>query len=634
MSPQYAKYERWLNELKAQYPGWEKLPPSTEAVDTLRNAREELPPEEFQYLISRPELAFMKSAVDMDSSMRYEEENRLRVEEERRARALEAARQNQRARRESLGSDEDRKRSLFERLKQNQEIIQKGRELLSRKTPAPEVPTLTPPALTPPTVPAVGGGGAPTTTPLLEAASGQTAPKKKVTLNVLDPLDSIVEGPTATFTRQKTGGEGIGNGTPARTIGTTAPITPSPTVDDLIRDLQNANLPRRISTPEIQSAIREATFPSVDVRRQEALRMLTQGALDDSRRVQRALDAVGGTTPTSLIPSGPIRSISEAPPTYMHTQGPLASTVSNARKRRALGDQTRPTGFNTVRPSMRPGEYVRPQSGLANPTLNLREGAPKRPVGNTPPLGGGSLSPLQSSFEDLFGKRARSASGAGAPKGGAGPTPGASPAGTPATGAPKGAPKGATPLGNLDELGAWFKKAATKANPQFSAKSGLKLFGAPLGMVGGGVNAIAQGAGAVDNLKKFNDTKSHTRDLQNDIMVASMNNPMSTYGLTPDQIRLLGEVRRGKLKGEADVGSFDIGNALKEALIGGGIGLAGGLPMAAVGALAGGVKGGLTGLTEDQERQNAQLEALYHALNQSNARYNAARNEAIMKRYF
>ena len=627
MSPQYSKYERWLNELKAQCPGWEKLPPSTEAVDTLRNAKEELPPEEFQYLISRPELAFMKSAVDMDSSMRYEEENRLRVEEERRARVIEAARQNRRAREEKLGTVEDRKRSLFERMKQTQEIIQKGRELLSTKTPATSVPALLPPATG--TV-----GGAPTTTPLLEAASEQTAPKKKVTLNVLDPLDSIVEGPTATFTRQKTGGAGIGNGIPARTIGTTAPSTPSPTVDDLIRDLQNANLPRRISTPEVQSAIREATFPSVDARRQEALRMLTQGALDDSRRVQRALDAVGGTTPTSLIPSGPIRSISEAPPTYLHTQGPLASTVSNARKRHALGDQARLTGFNTVRPSMRPGEYVRPQSGLTNPTLNLREGAPKRPVGNTPPLGGGSLSPLQSSFEDLFGKRAKRAGEAGAPKGGAGPTPGASPAGTSATGAPKGAPKGATPLGNMDELGAWFKKAATKANPQFSAKSGLKLFGAPLGMVGGGVNAIAQGAGAVDNLKKFNDTKSHTRDLQNDIMVAAMNNPMSTYGLTPDQIRLLGEVRRGKLKGEADVGSFDIGNALKEALIGGGIGLAGGLPMAAVGALAGGVKGGLTGLTEDQERQNAQLEALYHALNQSNARYNAARNEAIMKRYF
>lgn len=157
----------------------------------------------------------------------------------------------------------------------------------------------------------------------------------------------------------------------------------------------------------------------------------------------------------------------------------------------------------------------------------------------------------------------------------------------------------------------------------YDTKSGVSLGGKNVGKWMGGIGIGMNAVGALGELDKMSKEGDRTGDLSNDVINASLASPMATYNLTPDQLKLLGEVRAGRVKNNVDAGDFDMSGMLSGALSGGLTGLTGGIPMAIAGAVAGGAKGGLAGLTQAKARKNAELEALYQALNQSNADYRA-----------
>jgi hypothetical protein len=110
---------------------------------------------------------------------------------------------------------------------------------------------------------------------------------------------------------------------------------------------------------------------------------------------------------------------------------------------------------------------------------------------------------------------------------------------------------------------------------------------------------------------------------------------MAAYDLTADQKRLLGELKRGSYEDSSDMGSLDWGAGLSGALKGGVAGfLGGGTLGAAVGALSSGVPAAMRGMASEQERKNAELEALYAALSESDARFRDARRQKAMRMYY
>lgn len=165
--------------------------------------------------------------------------------------------------------------------------------------------------------------------------------------------------------------------------------------------------------------------------------------------------------------------------------------------------------------------------------------------------------------------------------------------------------------------------------------TGLKAYGHNIG----GLASTAQGLyGAyqiADALSENTKAKNTTEDITSDILTAAAGNPMAAYDLTADQKRLLGELKRGSYEDSSDMGSLDWGAGLSGALKGGVAGfLGGGTLGAAVGALSSGVPAAMRGMASEQERKNAELEALYAALSESDARYRDARRQKAMRMYY
>jgi hypothetical protein len=177
---------------------------------------------------------------------------------------------------------------------------------------------------------------------------------------------------------------------------------------------------------------------------------------------------------------------------------------------------------------------------------------------------------------------------------------------------------------------------ANAMNPEFdyNLKTGIQGWGRNIGKVGSVINTGANVIGALGELGNMSDEGQRTDDLSSDILTAAMSNPLSTYGLTPDQLRLLGDLRSGRFDNSAGISDIDWGGGLRDGLTGALIGLSGGIPGAIAGGLTGLAKGGLGGLTNAKARKNAELEALYQALNQSNTNYQNAMRSRMMERYF
>jgi hypothetical protein len=200
--------------------------------------------------------------------------------------------------------------------------------------------------------------------------------------------------------------------------------------------------------------------------------------------------------------------------------------------------------------------------------------------------------------------------------------------------------------GGIGDFFAKFRKSNTLANPAGTpGKSGAGLgFTKGKGLSLGGSNALATlgtaaaiGGGVVNglsNLKAASDEDRRTDDLSSDIIIAAASNPMATYGLTPDQLKTLGDVRSGRIDKSVDLGDIDWGSALSGGLTGALTGAAGGIPGAIAGGIAGLAGGGLGGFSQSKARKNAELDALYQALNQSNTNYQNAMRNRLFERYF
>lgn len=169
------------------------------------------------------------------------------------------------------------------------------------------------------------------------------------------------------------------------------------------------------------------------------------------------------------------------------------------------------------------------------------------------------------------------------------------------------------------------KFASKLTNPQFSwdSSSGISGWGKGIGKgltLAGGVYNAYNAAKGLDNLS---DLKNEGRDIQSDIVTASYNNPMLQYDLSSDQMELLRALRNGRY--DSDIGIDDVdwldagGDALKGGLTGF---LTGGMPGAIVGAVGSGANAAIGSLGNQQERSNAELQALYDAVVQSEQQYN------------
>jgi hypothetical protein len=166
----------------------------------------------------------------------------------------------------------------------------------------------------------------------------------------------------------------------------------------------------------------------------------------------------------------------------------------------------------------------------------------------------------------------------------------------------------------------------SKIAPNFgwSKGSGIKAFGKNVGKWGNIAGGAIQGIEALGNLQDLNESQSTTDDLIGDILTSANANPLVSSYLTPDQLSLLRQVKRGDLEPETEFEDFlpndisDFGDIIKDA----GLGLLiGGIPGALIGGVGGAVNSGLSGATEDQAQQNAELEMLLQALEDANVQY-------------
>lgn len=169
-----------------------------------------------------------------------------------------------------------------------------------------------------------------------------------------------------------------------------------------------------------------------------------------------------------------------------------------------------------------------------------------------------------------------------------------------------------------------FYTSKIKPNFGWSKGSGIKAFGKNIGKWGNIAGGAIQGIEALGNLQDLNESQSTTDDLIGDILNSANSNPLISSYLTPDQLSLLRQVKRGDLEPETEFEDFlpddmsDFGDILKDA----GLGLAiGGIPGALIGGIGGAVNSGLSGATEDQAQQNAELEMLLQALEDANMQY-------------
>lgn len=170
---------------------------------------------------------------------------------------------------------------------------------------------------------------------------------------------------------------------------------------------------------------------------------------------------------------------------------------------------------------------------------------------------------------------------------------------------------------------------STLTNPQFSwnKNSGIQGWGRNLGGVLNVGNTLYQGYNAAKGIEELTDTKDVTSDLVSDIITASYNNPMLQYDLTSDQRNMLSKLRRGSYDSESNIDDVDFLGVLGDAVKGGVMGIGGGIPGMVIGAIGGGANAVVDDMNQGQEATNAELEALYQAIMESEQQYNALKKQ-------
>jgi len=148
-----------------------------------------------------------------------------------------------------------------------------------------------------------------------------------------------------------------------------------------------------------------------------------------------------------------------------------------------------------------------------------------------------------------------------------------------------------------------------------NGKAGLTIAGKNLAPMFNIANGAYQGIEGIKNLSDLQNARNSKEDILNDIRVASISNPMVSSYLSTEQQKLLNRVKRGDYNSDNfNLSGDSFLNGLKGAGTGALMGLAGGLPGIIIGALGGGANGIISSNTNEQARQNAELEDLYATL--------------------
>ena len=186
----------------------------------------------------------------------------------------------------------------------------------------------------------------------------------------------------------------------------------------------------------------------------------------------------------------------------------------------------------------------------------------------------------------------------------------------------------------------WFKKHSKKLTPyssgggpdvsqqftrptlRYDKKRGIQYGSNNFGKTLNALNFAGQAMSAAQGLGSLSDTTRDTDDLASDIIVAAQNAPTLAYDLSPDQLRLLRQLQRGAYDTDSSLSDVDgagaFGNAIKGALMG----IGGGQYGMLIGGLGGLINSGISDMQSGAERRNAELEALYAALTESQRNYN------------
>lgn len=172
-------------------------------------------------------------------------------------------------------------------------------------------------------------------------------------------------------------------------------------------------------------------------------------------------------------------------------------------------------------------------------------------------------------------------------------------------------------------------------SPQFdwNKSSGLQGWGKDLGGYMNIANTAIQGLNAAQGLGDIADAQRSGGDLQSDILVEAMNNPMASYDLSSDQQRLLDKLRNGSYNSEIGLDDVNLLGALGNAGMGALTGAGGGIPGMIIGGLGGLINSGIGDIASAQNRSNAELQALYTALQESNQNYRNMRRQRMMANF-
>lgn len=205
-----------------------------------------------------------------------------------------------------------------------------------------------------------------------------------------------------------------------------------------------------------------------------------------------------------------------------------------------------------------------------------------------------------------------------------------------ATGA-TGATAGAAAKGKWFKPGGAFDKASGKLKGLYSKisspeldwtkGSGIQAWGKDIGGMYNVGNALLQGYNAAQGLQGLADVRDAGEDTISNILSGAANSPTIYYDLSPDQRDLLRQLKRGSYSNSADLSDVDLLGALGDTAMGVLGGIPGGIPGMIIGGLGGAANSVIGDLTSASANNNAELEALYRAVLESEQYHNQMRRQ-------
>lgn len=172
-----------------------------------------------------------------------------------------------------------------------------------------------------------------------------------------------------------------------------------------------------------------------------------------------------------------------------------------------------------------------------------------------------------------------------------------------------------------------FYDKATSPELDYTKGSGLQAYGKNIGKAMNWANALYQGYNAAQGLGDIGDANELSDDLMADIISSSYNSPTIQYDLSPEQLDMLREIRSGNYDNSADLSDIDLLGALGDTGMGVLTGIGGGIPGMIIGGIGGLANSVIGDLGSAKNRSNAELEALYSAVLNSEQQHNALKRQ-------